>query len=62
MPDQDKPAGIEKPRSNIYTVMAAVTAAAFLTAIILSIMEMQDVHIFGHQLFGEQKWSGTRGE
>ncbi len=54
MADDDRPVGAEKPRSNVYTILLLATMAAYITGIVLMIMQMQDTRNFKHQLFGEQ--------
>ena len=54
MADEEKPVSPDKPRSNVYTILILVTTLAYIAAISLVIMEMQDTANFKHQLFGSQ--------
>jgi hypothetical protein len=56
MADDSKPIGSDKPRSNIYTIMLLITAAAYILAIVLAIVEMNDTAHFRYQLMGEQEY------
>jgi hypothetical protein len=53
MAGEDRPVGGQKPRSNVYSILLLITTAAYITGIVLLIMQMQDVRNFNHQLFGE---------
>jgi hypothetical protein len=54
MPDEDRPVGAEKPRSNVYTILLLATMAAYIAGIVLMILQMQDTRNFKHQLFGKE--------
>ncbi|HOX08673.1 MAG TPA: hypothetical protein PK280_19925 [Planctomycetota bacterium] len=56
MPESEeevKPVSVAKPRDDVYTVMLAVSAAIFITATVLVLMELQDKANFGYKLFGQ---------
>ncbi len=56
MADEDRPVGADKPRNNIYTVMLLVTAVAYILALTLAIIELNDTHSFRYQLFGSKEY------
>jgi hypothetical protein len=56
MADEDRPVGADKPRSNVYTILVLITTAAYIAAISLLIMEMEETKNFRYQLFGKQTY------
>ena len=58
MAGEDRPVSADKPRSDVYTVMLLVTAAAYILGIVLAITEMQEVNNFRYDLFGDKQYSG----
>lgn len=56
MPEDRKSLGAERPRSNIYAVLLVVSALAFIAALVVTIIELQDVRNFGYAFFGSETY------
>ena len=58
MADEERSVGGDKPRSNIFTILIAVTTIAYIIALSLVIMELQEPKNFRYQVFGSQEHPG----